>query len=245
MENKVIFITGGSGAIGSAIAKTFLSEENKVIIGGRDLSKLRAIQKQYSQIDIVQIDVSNFNSITLAISQVIKRHSKIDILVNCAGGGARNGMKFLHEQEVSVIEEIIKTNLLGSILISRQVIPYMIENNFGRIINIGSVIGIGGRDKYSEYSAAKAGLIGFTKSLAIELGQFNINVNCVSPGYIPRNGINKVNKSFYEEKTIINKIGRVEDVADLVYFISSEKGDFITGQNFIIDGGNTLGLHGN
>lgn len=241
---KVVFITGGSGTIGKSIAKKFILNEYKVVVGGRDLSKLRATQKLIPEVDIVQIDVSNFNSIVFAISQIIKKHSKIDILINCAGGGARNGMKFLHEQEVSIIEEIIKTNLLGSILVSRQVIPYMIENNFGKIINIGSVIGVGGRDKYSEYSAAKAGLIGFTKSIAIELGQFGINVNCVSPGYIPREET-KMSEKFYQNKTYIKKLGTANDISNIVYFISSEGGDFITGQNIIIDGGNTLGLHGN
>ncbi|MDF2725889.1 MAG: short-chain dehydrogenase/reductase, partial [Paenibacillus sp.] len=174
---------------------------------------------------------------------VIERFGRIDILVYSAGGSARQQNALLHQAEEDVIDRILDVNLRGVMYCSKAVVGHMIARNSGKIVNIGSIVGINGKAKLVDYSAAKAGVIAVTKSLALEAGQHGITVNCVSPGLVPRQ--DELGKLDYVRKT--NVLGRVcqpEDIANMVNFLVSDEADFITGQNFVVDGGRSLGLRG-
>lgn len=239
-KNKIIVITGGTGAIGKEIAKKFIEEESIVIILGRNLKNIEDLN-QHKNLFFMYLDLFEKDQIKETIVNIIKKYNKIDILINCAGGGARNNIAPLHLQEEKIINEILYSNLESTMLITKYTINSMIENKYGKIINFSSVVGIKGQKNYSEYSAAKSGIIGFTKSLAIELAPYNINVNSIAPGYIPRKEkLTEQNEKFYKNKNLLNTIPTCEKIADVVLFLCKEQANFITGENITIDGGYLL-----
>ena len=244
LSNKVAVVTGGSGAIGRACCILFASHGAHVYVGGRNISNMQKVVDEIrtlgGQADVLLIDVSDNESVESAFNGV----KGIDILVNCAGGGAREKAKYLHLQEPSVVESVIQSNLIGSILCCRSAANQMVKQHSGKIINIASTIGVGGAKSCVDYSAAKAGIIGFTKSLAMELGEYDINVNCVSPGYIQRGDYNEITLDWLKDSNYMKKVGTIEDIANAVLFLASDESIFITGQNLIVDGGRSLGLKG-
>lgn len=168
----------------------------------------------------------------------------MDILVNCAGGSTRGNCADLIDQSVEMIDEMLNTNLRGSMLCTREFGKLMRQSGAGKIINIASVIGEHGKPKFSDYAASKAGIIGYTKSVAQEMGLMGITVNCVSPGFIQRDEFNEQQLPYLLKSNFMNKVGSSEDVAAAVAFLASNDADFITGQNLCVDGGRSLGLHG-
>ena len=248
LEGKVAIVTGGSGAIGSAICFRLAMEGAIVIVCGRNKEKidevLEQIKRNKGKADGLIIDVTNYDEIEKKFNEIYIKYKKIDILVNNAGGSARDKCKYLNEQDIKVVNNIIETNLLSAIYCSKIAEKYMLQSNYGKIINIGSTTGVQGNIANSEYSAAKSGLIGFTKSLAMEIGKNNINVNMVSPGRINQIMFDKVIGKVKDNGSWIEKKGETDDVAKLISFLVSDDSDFITGQNIIIDGGRTLGLKG-
>ena len=186
LAGRVAVVTGGSGAIGSAICFRLAMEGANVIVIGRNKENLKSVVKQIEnnggKAEAIEMDISNYESIKNNIEKIYNRYKKIDILVNNAGGSARKNHNKIVQQDVKVIDDILNVNLRGTILCCKEVSKYMIEHKHGRIINIGSTVGVGGYAGFSEYCASKAGVIGFTKSLAMELAEYNICVNCVSPG---------------------------------------------------------------
>lgn len=249
LNGKVAIITGGSGAIGRAICLRLAIEGAIVYVAGRTETNVNKVVSEISSLGYVAnsliLDVSDEKQIEQAFEFVAKlNQNHIDILVNCAGGGARDKATYLHEQSIEVIDSILKTNLRGSMLCSREAAKYMVKQKLGKIVNISSAVGIKGKSRYTDYAAAKAGIIGYTASLAIELGHYGINVNCVSPGYIQRGEFDDSTAEWLKKTNYLEKIGTLEDIASAVSFITSEEAGFITGQNLIVDGGRTLGLHG-
>ena len=224
---KVAVITGASGAIGGAIAWRLGCEGAVVYLGGRNETKL---------IQIVSIEN--------AASIIKKNEGKVDILVNCAGGSTRGNCADLTDQTIEMIDEMLNTNLRGSMLCTREFGRLMKQAGSGKIINIASVIGEHGKPKFSDYAASKAGIIGYTKSVAQELGPRGISVNCVSPGFIQRGEFNEKQLLYLLASNYMNKVGSAEDVAAAVAFLASEDAAFVTGQNLCVDGGRSLGLHG-
>lgn len=247
-ENKTVFVTGASGAIGGAIAWRFAVEGAVVYLGGRNISKLRSTAEQMYQKGYVgkaiQIDVADNKSVESAARQMIGDVGKIDILVNCAGGSTRDKCANLVDQSVEMIDEMLITNLRGSMLCTRTFGKVMEREGHGKIINIASVIGEHGKPRFSDYAASKAGIIGYTKSVAQELGPRGINVNCVSPGFIKRGEFTEQDIPYLLGSNFLNKVGCAEDVASAVAFLASDEAGFITGQNICVDGGRSLGLHG-
>lgn len=248
LKNKVAVVTGGSGAIGRAICIRLAIAGAKVYVGGRNIDKISEVVEEIKRFggaaEGLVVDVTDSNSIAAAFKQVdLNQNEIIDIMVNCAGGGSRDKANYLHDQEISVIDEVINSNLRGSILCSREAAGRMIKRKSGKIINISSAVGMRGMKKYTEYAAAKAGIIGYTSSLALELAPFNINVNCVSPGFIPRGDMTMNEVERIKKKCPMNKIGTLEDVAAMVEFLATDEAEFITGQNIVVDGGRTLGLY--
>lgn len=247
-DDKIVIITGGTGAIGSAIAFRFLVEGATVYVGGRNQDKLNKIvqeakEKRYNAKPLV-IDVTDENSIENAVKKVIIEEEHVDVLVNCAGGSTRSKCADLIDQDIELIDEMLTTNLRGSMLCTRAFGKLMAQNGAGKIINIASVIGDHGKPKFSDYAASKAGIIGYTKSVAQELGALGINVNCVSPGFIQRGEFTEEQLSYLLNSNFLHKVGCAEDIASAVAFLASDEANFITGQNLCIDGGRSLGLHG-
>ncbi len=190
------------------------------------------------------MNLSSDDDIESAVTKIFNDHGRIDILVNCAGCSARGGKKALVDQSVDVIDEMLDVNLRSAILLTRSVSKIMMSAKYGRIINISSIVGIHGKSKHAEYSAAKGGLIAFSKSMAIELGNYGITVNCVSPGLIPRE--NASDEKLYHSQTTnrLDRVGTAEDIAYAVAFFADEESAFITGQNLPVDGGRSIGLMG-
>ena len=247
-DGLVVLVTGATGSIGEAISRRFAIEGAKVVLTGRSEEKLKALQKQMLeeglQTDYVVMDVASETSISQAMQTVADKFGNIDMLVNNAGYSARSEKKYLHEQTIENIDGLMMVNLRGVILTSREVVKYMTDSQQGRIIHISSIVGMQGKTKHAEYSAAKAGLFGLMKSQAIELGKYAITVNCVSPGLVPRENASDEKLSESASRNVLDKLCAPEDIAHSVAFLASKEAEFITGQNLVVDGGRSLGLMG-
>lgn len=247
-KDSVVIVTGATGSIGEAICQRFATEGATVVLTGRSEEKLISLKKKFQEMDLdvdyAVMNVADESSIATAMREIAERHGKIDVLVNNAGYSARTEKKYLHEQSIENIDGLIAVNLRGSILASREAVQYMKGSKHGRIIHISSIVGMQGKTKHAEYSAAKAGLFGLMKSQAIELGQYGITVNCVSPGLVPRENASDEKLSSSASKNVLDRLCRPEDIANGVAFLASREADFITGQNLAVDGGRSLGLMG-
>ena len=247
-NEKVAVVTGGTGAIGGAIAWRLGIEGATVFIAGRNTIKINNVVNQMRNQNIeampLVLDVGNNESVEKAVIKVLEEKGKVDILVNRAGGSTRNNCANLINQKIEMIDEMLNINLRGSMLCTRAFGKEMSKRKTGKIINIASVIGEHGKPMFSDYAASKAGIIGYTKSVAQELGPLGINVNCVSPGFIQRGVFNEDQLSYLLQSNFMNMVGNAEDVASAVAYMASEEARFITGQNLCVDGGRSLGLHG-
>ena len=246
LEGKVAIVTGGSGAIGSAICFQLAMERAIVIVCGRNKEKLEQVVKQITdnkgRAEYKILNVKDIDNIQKVYAEIFEKFGRIDILVNNAGGSSRNKITELEKQSIEQLKDIVDVNLMGTIYCSKFVIQYMKKNNYGKLINMGSTTGVQGNIANSEYSAAKSGLIGFTKSLAMELGKYKINVNCISPGRIRQIMFDENLEEIQDKGCYLNRLGKTKDIADAVTFLVSDEASYITGQNLIVDGGRTLGL---
>ena len=242
-ENKVVLVTGASGVIGKAICKAYIAEGATVVAYGRNTDQLEELKEaascRGSKVYVHYLDVTSEESIQLAFAYAVEKTGKIDVLVNCAGGGARERSMPLANQDTGIIKEMIEVNLLGTILCTKCALNYMKAGS--AIVNISSILGENGLSNYSEYAAAKGGVHAFTKSLAKELGPVRIRVNSVSPGVIPR--LEEEEKAA-KKNSVLNICGTGEDVANAVLFISSEQARYMTGIDIPVDGGRRLALVG-
>lgn len=248
MQGKVVLVTGATGFIGASIAKKAASQGATVFCGARNVEKAKSLVQELSKnndkVFYVNIDVTDEKSVQKAVETIISQYGKIDVLVNCAGGSARDGWNYVYNQTKETIDNIIDTNLKGTILCSKWVSKNMISNKQGRIINIASTVGVSGKSGFSDYAASKAGVIGFTKSLALELGGYGITVNCVTPGIVFRGTFTEQNIESLTKKNVMDSLGIANDIAYAVSFFAADEASFITGQNLIVDGGRSLGLKG-
>lgn len=252
LEGKAIIVTGATGAIGSAVTHQLYIQGATVGVCGRDMAKVsKTIDRIKSeningegQLIPLCIDVTDNISIENGIDEFYRQTGKIDALINNAGGGARGSSKKLWEQDIEIIDRVIKTNLQGSILCARKAAQIMTKQSSGVIVNMSSVVGMRGKEKMTDYAAAKAGIIGLTKSLAIELGKYNIRVNCISPGMVNQIPFDTGLPIKSTNANCLGRFGYTDEVADLVSFVVSDQAKYITGHNFVIDGGRSLGLYG-
>jgi 3-oxoacyl-[acyl-carrier protein] reductase len=236
-KNKNILITGASGGIGNELVKKFVSLGGNVLGSGTKSEKLDKIKKQYPSIKVKKFDVSDHSRIEEFIDDISLELGGIDILINNAGTNADNLSLRMKEEEW---KKVIDINLTSTFLLSKHAIKKMLKNKFGRIVNITSVVGHTGNLGQSNYSASKAGIIGMSKSLAIEYAKKNITVNCVSPGFIVSNmtmNIAEKVKLYLTSRIPMGKLGTGEDVSNCVAFLSSEQASYVTGETIHVNGG--------
>ena len=243
MERKVALITGGSRGIGKAIAKKFAKEGYDIVINyvseSAELGKVKEEMIENRNVDIlfVKADVTNYNGCEEMIKEVINKFGRIDVLVNNAGK-TKDGLLMRMKEED--FDKVIEVNLKGTFNVTKNVIPYMMKQRSGKIVNISSVVGIGGNAGQANYAASKAGIIGFTKSVAKELASRNILANCVAPGFIKTDMTDVLSDAVKEninKQIPLNKMGEADEVANAVYFLASEENTYITGQVLNVDGG--------
>ena len=236
-KNKNILITGASGGIGNELVKKFVSLGANVLGSGTKTEKLELIKKRYPNIKVKKFDISNHSGIEEFIDSVSLELGGLDVLINNAGINKDNlSIRMKAEEWKTVID----TNLTSTFLLSKYAIKKMLKNKFGRIVNITSVVGHTGNLGQPNYSASKAGIIGMSKSLAIEYAKKNITVNCVSPGFIVSDmtmGIADKVKLYLTSRIPMGKFGTGEDVSNCVAFLSSEQASYVTGETIHVNGG--------
>ncbi|MDC3000543.1 3-oxoacyl-ACP reductase FabG [Candidatus Pelagibacter sp.] len=238
LKNLNIILTGATGVIGNSILSKLKEANANVIATGTNQIKLDKIKEQFKNVTIKKFDISQHSLIEKFVdecNEIFK--NKIDILINNAGVTSDNLTIRMKNEEW---QKVINLNLTSSFLISKYIIKKMLKNKNGKIINVTSVVGHTGNVGQANYAASKAGLIGMSKSLALEYGKKNIKVNCVSPGFIQSEMTDKINDSFkkiMQDKISLERFGLPEDVANAIVFLSSSLSDYITGETIHVNGG--------
>lgn len=237
-------MTGAGQGIGREVSLQLAQAGAKVVlidVSDKVFDVLREIRGFGGDGLAIKCDVSRWEDVRAAVNQVLDKFGRIDILVNNAGIYPFKPFTEMGEQDW---DKVLDVNLKGVFNFTRAVLPRMIEQRRGKIINISSIAGsVVGFPNLVHYSASKAGIIGFTRALALETAQYGITVNAISPGPIETPGIGVLSKEAYEQvrRAIpLGRFGKPEEVAYLVLFLASDKSDFITGQNIVIDGGYTI-----
>ena len=240
LKNKVAIVTGGAQGFGFAITEKFLASGAKVLIWDIDEKEANdAIKKLNNEnCSYQKVDVNNFNDIEKTLKQIESSHGKIDIFINNAGITGMNAT--IADYPTDEWEKVINLNLNAVFYCCKAVVPYMIKQNYGRIVNISSIAGKEGNPNAGAYSTSKAGVIGLTKSLGKELAQKNIAVNCVTPAAAKTRIFDQMTKEHIDymlSKIPRNKFAKVEELASLVTWLSSEENSFSTAAVFDLSGG--------
>ncbi len=236
-KNKKILITGATGGIGGAIVEKFLILGGEVLASGTKNEKLEELKNKYPNINILKFDISEHSKIEEFIENSHSRLSGLDVIVNNAGITLDNLSLRMKDHEW---QKVIDINLTSTFLLCKYSLKKMLKNKFGRIVNITSIVGHTGNLGQANYSASKSGIIGMSKSLAIEYAKKNITINCVSPGFIQSNMTDKISDSLKEvlaSRIAMGKLGTGEDVANSVAFLSSDAASYITGETIHVNGG--------
>ncbi len=238
LANINVILTGATGGIGSEILNKLIKCNANVIATGTNEEKLNKLKKNFPNIIIKKFDISNHSLIESFIDECNKDfNNKIDVLINNAGITKDNLSIRMKDDEWN---KVIEINLTSTFLMSKNTIKKMLKNKNGKIINITSVVAHTGNLGQSNYAASKAGIVGMSKSLAIEYGKKNIKINCISPGFIKSDMTDKINEDYIlklREKISLGKFGIPEDVANAVIFLSSSMSDYITGETIHVNGG--------
>ena len=240
--NKLALITGGTRGIGKQIALTFAKEGYDIAINYRtENDDLKNNKKEIEANNVkcfsFQGDVTKFEDCEKFVKQIVEEFGNIDVLVNNAGITRDTLLMRMKEED---FKQVIDTNLVGTFNVTKNVISYMMKAKNGRIINISSVVGISGNAGQTNYAASKAGIIGFTKSLAKEVASRNITVNAVAPGFVDTQMTAVLKDDIKEEiakKIPLKRMGTPQDVANVVKFLASSDSSYITGQVIHVDGG--------
>ena len=237
LKNKKILITGASGGIGNCLVEKFDSLESKIVATGTNEEKLENLKKKFPNIQTVKFKLDEHKKIEEFVDKVEKNMDGLDILVNNAGITLDNLSIRLTEENW---KKVLDINLTSTFLMCKAAIKKMLKQRYGKIINITSIVGHTGNLGQANYSASKAGIVAFSKSLAIEYAKKNININCVSPGFIKTEMTDKINEEF--KKTLLSKIpsgnlGTGEDVSNCVAFLASDLSNYINGETIHVNGG--------
>ena len=237
LKNKKVLITGSTGGIGNSIVEKFYNLGSNVLATGTNEEKLNILKNNFPNIQIEKFRLEEHEKIEKFIDLAEKKLGGLEVLVNNAGITLDNlSIRLSNENWKKVLD----INLTSSFLMSKYAIKKMIRNKYGKIINITSVVGHTGNMGQANYAASKAGMVAFSKSLAIEYAKKNININCVSPGFIKTEMTEKINEEF--KKTLINKIPKGElgeglDVSNCVAFLASDMSNYINGETIHVNGG--------
>tara|TARA_B100001093_G_C26725857_1_gene969910 strand:- start:142 stop:894 length:753 start_codon:yes stop_codon:yes gene_type:complete len=237
LKNKKVIITGSTGGIGNSLVKKFYDNGSLILATGTNEEKLNKLKTQFNDINIEKFNLDEHKKIEAFIESANKKLNGLDILVNNAGITLDNLSIRLTEENW---KKVLDINLTSTFLMCKYAIKKMLKNKYGKIINISSIVGHTGNLGQANYSASKAGIIAFSKSLAIEYAKKNINVNCVSPGFIKTEMTDKINEEF--KKTLVSKIpsgdlGTGEDVSNCVAFLASDMSKYINGETIHVNGG--------
>lgn len=241
-DNKTVFVTGGSRGIGKEVALKFAENGYNVVINY--VSSKTNVEELKSEFEskgvktlIMQADVTDKEAIDEVVKKAIEEFGSIDVLVNNAGITRDNLLMRISEEE---FDKVIEINLKGTYIVTKAVTKYMMKKRKGSIINLSSVVGVAGNAGQCNYSASKAGIIGFTKSVAKELASRNIRSNAVAPGFIETDMTavlsDEVKESIHNQIPL-KRMGTAKEVANLIYFLGSEESSYITGQVINVDGG--------
>ena len=240
VSGKTVFISGGSRGIGAMLAEGFVNAGAKVIISARKAAELHARCAHLQTLGdctAIEADLSSQQGVEALAAAITSLTPRLDILINNAGTNVDNLSLRMKEEEW---KKVIDINLTSTFLLSKYAIKKMLKSKFGRIVNITSVVGHTGNLGQSNYAASKAGIIGMSKSFAIEYAKKNITINCVSPGFIvsdmTMNIAEKV-KLYLTSRIPMGKLGTGEDVSNCVAFLSSEQASYVTGETIHVNGG--------
>ncbi len=237
LNNKKVLITGATGGIGGSLVEKFNSFGSKIIATGTNEEKLQNLKKKYPNLIVEKFKLNEHDNIEEFIEKVNKNLGGLDIVVNNAGITLDNlSIRLTNENWKKVLD----INLTSTFLMCKFAIKKMLKQKYGKIINITSIVGHTGNLGQANYAASKAGIIAFSKSLAIEYAKKNININCVSPGFIQTEMTDKINEDF--KKTLISRIpsgnlGTGEDVSNCVAFLASDMAKYINGETIHVNGG--------
>jgi NAD(P)-dependent dehydrogenase (short-subunit alcohol dehydrogenase family) len=242
MKNRVVLLTGASRGLGRDMALALAGAGATVLCAGRSVKELeataRAITRKGGKAQVVPLDITDEADVVAKVRGIVSRHRRIDVLVNNAG--------IIHRQDIvdtatADFRKVIETNLISQFVVSREVGRHMLTRQYGRIVNISSVLGVVGRASVAGYVSAKHGLIGLTKNLAAEFGP-HVTANAIAPGYI-RTELNvplQQNKDFnamLEGRTAVARWGKQEDLRGALLLLASDAGSYITGHTLVVDGG--------
>ena len=243
-KNKVVVITGGASGIGKAAVEKFSREGAAVAIWdvnqvqGKELELILLTEGFVAR--FIKVNTANFQEVEEATKEVIKQFGKVDVLINNAGITRDASLQKMTAEQW---QQVMDVNLTGVFNCTKAISPNMIQNNFGRVINTSSIVGLYGNYGQTNYAATKAGVIGLTKTWARELGKNNITVNAVAPGFIATDMIATIPEKVIEmmkEKIPLKKLGTAEDVANVYAFLASNDAQFISGTVISVDGGLTI-----
>ena len=244
LTDEVAIVTGSARGIGRAIALTLANEGADLVICDLDMQPLEEVAGEIRaagrQVMAVKTDVTKSTEVYTMVKDALEKFGKIDILVNNAGGSARERSSEFRKSSEDVWDMVIARNLKSTLICTRAIINHMIDRRKGKIINMGSTVGIVGGTGVVDYSAAKAGVIGFTKALAREVKQYEIRVNVVAPGLIDTRAHDQIPSDIIEDvkrRIEVTRAGTPEDIANMVLFLLSEDASYITGHVFVVDGG--------
>ena len=237
LKNKKVLITGATGGIGNCIVKKFDELGAKIVASGTNEDKLKNLQNNFSNIHSEKFKLDDHDKIEGFINLVEQKLGGLDILINNAGITLDNLSIRLSEENW---KKVIDINLTSTFLMCKSAVKKMLKQKYGKIVNITSIVGHTGNLGQANYAASKAGIIAFSKSLAIEFAKKNININCVSPGFIKTEMTDKINDDF--KKILLSKIpsgtlGTGEDVSNCVAFLASDMANYINGETIHVNGG--------
>ena len=242
INNQNIIVTGASGGIGNSIVEKLYETGANILATGTNVEKLDSLKKKFEKIKILPFDISQHDKIEGFVDDASKLlDGKISCLVNNAGITRDN---LAIRMSIEEWTNVININLTSTFFMSKFAIKKMLKNKFGKIINITSVVGHTGNVGQANYTASKAGIVAMSKSLAIEYAKKNINVNCISPGFITTAMTDKIDEKFKESitsKIPAGRLGNPEDIAYAVVFLASSKSDYINGETIHVNGGLYLG----
>lgn len=239
LKDKVSIITGGASGIGAATAIKFKEEGAKVIIWDLNEEKGKALAAELGA-DFDKVNTSNYGDIELAAKKVFDTYGRIDVLVNNAGITRDSSLKKMTPE---LWQQVIDVNLTGVFYCVKIISEYMLMNNWGRILNASSVVGLYGNFGQTNYVATKAGLIGMTKTLARELGRKGITVNCVAPGFIATEMVSAMPENVIESmkaKVPVARLGEPKEIASAYAYLASDEAAYINGATLSVDGGMTV-----